>query len=238
MPQEHAMHEAQTDTGAMAEIAMIDGEARISDRRIQKALGYSRIDHLNRLIKARKDELEDYGRIFLFKGENSGRGRKKQIYYLNEHQATALCFWAETPKARAARRLIVEVFTAWRTGRELPPAPQADPFESNARRAATTAAHVASVSDGRDLARGATHLPIWTNGRRPRWWSNLPLRALLTELHRQATLREALAEAEHRFGTRCTSIQSIQRYWARLDHVCGPIPHAALPSPSGPRRLH
>ena len=229
---------AQTMSGDPTEIAMIEGEPRISDRRLNRALGFTRGDNLRRLIRTRADELEDFGRIFLFEEKNSGRGRPRLIYWLNEHQATAICLWAETPKARAARRLIVEVFTAWRTGGELPPAPAsgADRFEANASRAATAAAHVASVEGVQSLAHHVTYLPIWSNGRRPKWWSNLPLRSLLTELHRQVMLDEAVEEAERQFGAGCTSRSSVARYWARLDAVRGPVPLADLPRLPAPRR--
>lgn len=99
------------------DLTILDGEARVTCRKLCDALGFALPQHLHRLIKARREELEDFGAILTFKGGKSGRGRPTLNYYLNEQQATALCMWAETPKARAARRLIVEVFTAWRQGR-------------------------------------------------------------------------------------------------------------------------
>jgi len=217
-------------------LTVIEGDARISCRHLQEVLGFARIDHLHRLIKAHEDELNDFGGIFLFEGEKSGRGRRSLNYYLNEHQATAVCLWAETPKARAGRKLIIEVFTAWRKG-QLPemPAPAVDPFDAMAGRSGHVRDHLTAIANMPTLAREATHLPIWSNGRRPDWWSHYELRTFLTESHRQMTLAQCCAEVERRFG-RKFSASTLQRYWALLDRVIGPAPQLALPRPSKPKK--
>lgn len=204
-------------------LTVIDGDARVSCRHLQEVLGFARIDHLHRLIKAHLDELEDFGGIFLFEGEKSGRGRRPIHYYLNEHQATAICLWAETPKARAARKLIVEVFTAWRKG-QLPemPAPKVDPFAEMAGRVRHVADHLMTVGSLDEVALRVTHLPVWKNGRRPAWWSNLELRRFLTASHRQMRLQDARDKAVQTFGVGVPSISAIQRYWAQLDVALGP----------------
>lgn len=99
------------------DLTIIDGAARVNCRKLSDALGFAKVGNLHRLIKARWDELEDFGEVFLSEEKNPAGGRPTLNYYLNEQQATALCLWAETDKARAARRLIIEVFTAWRQGR-------------------------------------------------------------------------------------------------------------------------
>jgi hypothetical protein len=78
------------------------------------------------------------------------------------------------------------------------------------------------------LAREATHLPIWKNGRRPAWWSNHGLRSFVTVNHRQITLAECCREAARRFGVP-VSMSGLQRYWAKLDRVVGPGPVDILP---------
>jgi hypothetical protein len=85
-------------------------------------LGYEKIDGLRRLIRRHEDELNDFGQVFLRSEKNPSEagGRPTMTYFLNEHHATALCLWAETKMAREARRLIVDVFTAWRRGEALP----------------------------------------------------------------------------------------------------------------------
>ena len=95
-----------------------------------------------------------------------------------------------------------------------------DRFDSASTRAASTRDHLQALRDMPDVARSATHLPIWGNGRRPIWWSNLALRAFLTDSHRQMTLAECVAEAERRFG-QSISVSGLHRYWAKLDKALG-----------------
>lgn len=205
-------------------LTVIQGDARVSCRHLQEVLGFARIDVLHRLIKRHEDELRDFGEVFHFEAENPSKqgGRPVKGYYLNEHQATAVCLWAETPKARAGRKLIVEVFTAWRKG-QLPemPAPQVDPFEAMARRTGQVRDQLEAIADMPALAREITHMPIWKNGRRPAWFSDYELRTFLTENHRQMTLADCCAQVERRFG-RPFSASTLQRYWAQLDRVRGP----------------
>lgn len=208
-----------------AALTVIDGDARIACRRLQEVLGFTRIDSLHKLIRAHLDELEDFGGIFRFEAEKSGRGRRSVNYYLNEHQATAVCLWAETPKARAARRLIIEVFTAWRKGQmPAPPVPAADPFAANAARVAHVADHFDRLPGLDEKVLLITHLPIWKNGRRPPWWHDVELRTFLTAIHRQMSTIEAERQGRARFGARCPTGSTIHRYWQRLDKAFGPVP--------------
>lgn len=205
-------------------LTVIDGDARVSCRHLQEVLGYSAVRHVHDLIRRHREELEDLGGVFAFVSKNPSPkgGRPVTAYFLNEHQATAVCLWAETPKARAARKLIVEVFTAWRKG-QLPemPAPKADPFAVVAGRAGRVQDHLQAIAAMPALARHATHLPVWKNGRRPAFWGDYELRAFLTESHRQMTLKACCAEVERRFG-RPFSASTLQRYWAQLDAALGP----------------
>ena len=205
-------------------LTVIDGDARISCRRLQEVLGYSTVRHIHDLIRSHRDELEDFGGVFAHESKNPSPkgGRPITSYYLNEHQATAVCLWAETPKARAARKLMVEVFTAWRKG-QLPemPAPAVDPFAAMAGRSGHVQDHLAAIAGMSTLAREVTHLPVWTNGRRPDWWGDYELRTFLTESHRQMKLVACCAEVERRFNRRL-SPSTLQRYWALLDRVVGP----------------
>ena len=100
------------------DLTVFSGAVRIEDRRIAKVLGYNRINDLHRLIRRKEEELADFGEVFCRTEKNpySNGGRPSLHYYLNEHQATAICLWAETDKARKGRILIVEVFTSWRRG--------------------------------------------------------------------------------------------------------------------------
>lgn len=95
--------------------------------------------------------------------------------------------------------------------------------------------HLQAIAAMPALAREATHLPIWTNGRRPSWWGDYELRSFLTESHRQMTLAECCAEVERRFG-RAFSTSSLQRYWAALDRAIGPGPRHVVPRPRSPKK--
>lgn len=119
---------------------------------------------------------------------------------------------------------MVEVFTAWRKGQlSQMQAPQVDPFAAMAGRAGDVRDQLVAIAAMPALAREATHLPIWRNGRRPAWWSHYELRSFLTESHRQMTLAQCCAEVERQFN-RPFSIATLQRYWAKLDRVVGPAP--------------
>ena len=148
------------------DLTVFEGEARISDRRIFEALGFSKLGNLHQLIRRRNEELEDFGRIILIEQKKSGRGRPSLHFYLNEHQATAICLWAETQKARQARKLIVEVFTTWRKGEALPapPTQSQDPISQLQRRrsAITDMAKTHGVRSF-DLSL-LDSLPIWSSG--------------------------------------------------------------------------
>ena len=103
---------------AVTDLTVIEGGARISDRQLSETLGFTRIDSFHKLINAHIEELRDFGEVFRFEAKNlSPNGGRPTIgYLLNEHQAVALCMWAETPKARVGRKLIIEVFVAWHRG--------------------------------------------------------------------------------------------------------------------------
>ncbi|MGR3480674.1 hypothetical protein [Salipiger marinus] len=61
--------------------------------------------------------------------------------------------------------------------------------------------------------------PIWANGRRPPWWSDLEVREFLTSAHRQMSLLQAEAVGQSRFGARCPRKSAIHTYWQRLDRL-------------------
>lgn len=136
-----------------------------------------------------------------------------------------------------SRKPVARRFRKWVTAEVLPallrdgtyslpsapaPAPARDPFAANSARAGHVADHLAALDGIPALALRATHLPIWPNGRRPKWWSNLGVREFLTVAHRQMALHEAQARVEARFGRGVTSVSGIQRYWQRLDEALGP----------------
>lgn len=206
------------------DLTVIKGDARVADHRLAEVLGFSRTRDLHRLIRSSSDELEDFGEVFANESKNPSPrgGRPIKTYYLNEHQAVLISMKAETAKARSGRKLIAEVFIAWRRG-ELPAilAPTVDPFAAMAGRTGYVRDQLAAIAAMPDFAREVTHLPIWKNGRRPDWWGNYDLRTFLTESHRQMTLAACCAEVKRRFN-RPFSTTTLQRYWALLDQAIGP----------------
>lgn len=210
------------------DLSVIEGDARVSCGRLAEALGFSRRDELVRLAKSRMAELEDFGRIFRFEAEKSGRGRRAITYLFNEHQAVALCMWASTAKAREARMQIVEVFVAWRRGdlyaleamrqqRPDPITPPQDAFELHATRAETTLRQLRALSEGDEFLREITHLDIWPSKRRPAWWHDLEVREFLMVTHRQMSTLEAERQGQEVFGSRCPKKSTICDFWIKLD---------------------
>lgn len=204
------------------DLVVHESEPRVSDRRLADALGFNRVNDLHRLIKAHESELSDFGGVFCFEAKNpsSKGGRPTKSYMLNEHQAVALAMWANTEEARTARMQIINVFVAWRRGNDYVLAQEAqkpDIFQVAADRSGQMLDHLRNVSNTDDLILQLTHLPIWSNGRRPNWWSNLEMRAFLTLSHRQITIRDAVSHCTKRFGAGCVSASSVNRYWMQLD---------------------
>jgi len=98
------------------DLQVVKGDARISDIRIQEALGYADLQHLHKIIRRHSGELEAYGEVYTQSVRKSGPGRPALNFLLNEEQALLVCMFARTAKAHEARRQIVEVFLAWRRG--------------------------------------------------------------------------------------------------------------------------
>lgn len=65
------------------------------------------------------------------------------------------------------------------------------------------------------------HASIWANGRRPKWWEDLEVRAFLTQAHRQMPILRAAKKGAVKFGSRCPKKSAIGAYWMRLDQVSG-----------------
>ena len=213
------------------DLSVIEGDARISDARLMQALGHKHRKDVHELIRRNAAELGSYGEIITHGAAKFGPGRPSLTYLLNEQQALLLCMFSRTERSQDARRQIIEVFTAWRRGDGYALAQQRqapDPFADHARRVGQVADSVASLGGMVDPVRQLTHLPIWSNGRRPPWWHNIPLRQHLTETHRQMTMQVALDAAAIKFGRAdLPSMSALNRYWMRLDEVFGPAKRLA-----------
>lgn len=224
---------------SLADLHVIQDEPRVHDLRLAEALGFGRTRDVRKLIERNVAELERYGVICATvaqinrrpDGRIETRGRPTRAYHLNEGQALLVCMFSATERAADVRQQLIEVFMAWRRG-QLPPSPPApapiDPLASAFAQMTERLAAIEAMLDFGErcpperLAASITHLPIWPNGRRPRWWLDNEVRALLTVRHRQATIDQVRIEAVERFGEeRAPSKSSLCRYWCQLDRARG-----------------
>ena len=130
------------------------------------------VDSRSILCRSGKEPFGGSDEVFRRSGKARG-GRPTLTYYVNEAQATLICMFSRTERAALARKIVIDVFTAWRRGElEGVAAPKSDPFAAMAGRAGHTMDHLQAIAAMPALARNATHLPIWPNGQRPRWWGD------------------------------------------------------------------
>ncbi|MEH0291793.1 hypothetical protein V6R98_02280 [Agrobacterium sp. CCNWLW71] len=95
-----------------------DDEPRIRDIELAERLDFKRPADIREIIARNRDELETYGG-FPCRTENPGTqgGRPGKAYYLNEGQALVICALSRTPKAAQVRKLLIDVFMAYRQGK-------------------------------------------------------------------------------------------------------------------------
>lgn len=206
------------------DLQVIKGEARISDIEIADELGFADKKHLHQLIKRNREELADYGAIFLQTEEkiDRGRGRPEANYLLTEEQALLICMFARTPAARLARKKIIEVFQAYRKGDLYSLAVEAQAIPKKVAKAARGIEQLETDPDMKRFVSRLPHLKMWNGGRRPDFWGDIPVRTFLTASHRQVTLHQAVRIGRMRFGERCPSVTTVCTYWQRLDRLLGP----------------
>ncbi len=79
------------------------------------------------------------------------------------------------------------------------------------------------------LASAIATMPVWSNGRRPNFWSDFEVREVLTAAHWQVTMDQVRALCASKFGAaRAPSRSAIARYWQVLDLArgIGPAPRS------------
>lgn len=152
-------------------------------------------------------------------------GRSQTMNVINESGFYKLVLTSRKPAAkRFTKWVTAEVLPALRTrGRYEMPRQAVDPFAANAARVAHVADHLSGLAGLEELVLRITHLPIWRNGRRPPWWSDMEVRTFLTASHRQMSILECEAEGHRRFGQRCPKKSAIHSYWQRIDTALGPV---------------
>jgi hypothetical protein len=115
---------AQSGVG-ISPVAVIEfnGEPRVLDEMLAKALGFSRTRKIRGLIDRHMDELSSFGAPrWRTKQVRSGRGRISEVreYLLTEQQALLISCFSDAPHAAAVRRSLIEVFVAWRHSHAAP----------------------------------------------------------------------------------------------------------------------
>lgn len=100
------------------QLVEIEDEPRILDLDLAERLEFDRPRVIRELIARNRDELEAYG-CLPCRTTNPGikGGRPGKAYYLNEGQALVICALSRTEKAAQVRKLLIDVFLAWRTGK-------------------------------------------------------------------------------------------------------------------------
>lgn len=101
----------------------MDGEPRVRDVDLGERLGFERPRKIREIIERNRAELEGFGGLPR-RGANPGPlgGRPTFEYHLNEGQSLLVSTLSQAPKAPQVRRMLIEVFMAWRRG-DLPAAP-------------------------------------------------------------------------------------------------------------------
>jgi len=226
-----------------ADLTVMENEPRVRDRDLGRRLGFSRDRVVRDLIKRHLPELETHGlapRIAAPIVSGKGRVQHVQEYWLNEAQALLICMFSETAQAAEVRRQVISVFLAWRRG-ELESAASRRPpsaidltdldrrmraLERAIRLNGLTGATALLDGEGgktaQPFADAVTHLPLWTSGKRPKFWSDREVRAFVIAAHRQMTIDECCAAIIVRFGTaRAVPRTTLGRFWKLLDRVRG-----------------
>lgn len=113
-----------------------DNEPRILDITLAERLGMAVARTIRTVISDNIAELEMHGNLLVtptnsniepYQEDTSfrtpsgnparGRGRPGKAYYLNEGQALVICALSRTPKAAQVRKLLIDVFMAYRQGK-------------------------------------------------------------------------------------------------------------------------
>ena len=128
--------------------------------------------------------------------------------------------FSRTAQAAKARREVIQVYLDWRNGSSA--VHPVSKFALHREHLSVVENSLATLERISPVSHQASYLPIWKNGRRPRWWSDLEVRAFLTRTHRQMTIGEVRQALIDIYGPdRTPSNSAIQRYWMQLDQVAG-----------------
>jgi hypothetical protein len=100
------------------QLTEIDNEPRILDVDLAERLAFERPRVIRELIARNRDELEAFGSLPCRTANPTAQGgRPGNAYYLNEGQALVICALSRTEKAAQVRKLLIDVFMAYRQGK-------------------------------------------------------------------------------------------------------------------------
>ncbi|MBB4017601.1 hypothetical protein GGR16_002635 [Chelatococcus caeni] len=111
------------DLISVSDLHVINDEPRVLDLRLAEALGFERPRKIREIIERNRHELESFGTLApRRRAQLRANGARHLVteYHLNEPQALIVCMFSRTARAADVRRLLVEVFMAWRQGKTVP----------------------------------------------------------------------------------------------------------------------
>lgn len=106
---------------SISDIEDVQGEPRVQDTVIAKALGYKKARDIRPLIVSNIEALSQLGNIA--PSERRVAKTTATVYHLNEEQALYITAKSNTPKAADITVAMVKVFAAWRNGHLEPQRP-------------------------------------------------------------------------------------------------------------------
>ncbi len=112
-----------TALGSPIQLVETHGEPTVRDVDLGARLGMKRPTNIRRVIERNKAEIEAYGQLHSARAvvERDKRGGMEVTeYHLTEEQALCVCQLSRAPKAPDVRRMLIEVFTAYRRGHLVP----------------------------------------------------------------------------------------------------------------------
>jgi hypothetical protein len=97
------------------QLEVIDGEPRISDVDLARALGLSDAQMVRDIIKRCESELKGYGALAPRWIQSTGKRSRPAVgYLLNQAQAALIAAKSGAPNAEAVRTALLDVFNQWR----------------------------------------------------------------------------------------------------------------------------
>lgn len=97
------------------------GEPTVRDVDLGTRLGMKRPDKIRQIIQRNMAEIESFGSLAQsVPNLGPAGGRPSVEFHLTEEQALCVCQLSRAPKAKDVRRMLIEVFTAYRRGHLVP----------------------------------------------------------------------------------------------------------------------